>query len=271
MNMARMSKETEVFNDLEPYELTQQQKVYLKIKRGLDIVLGGLAVIVLSPIMGGLAVAVKLDSPGPILFKQKRIGKEKKIFEIWKFRTMRIDTPRDIPTHMLDNPECYITRTGRLMRKLSLDELPQLIQCVMGRMSLIGPRPALWNQDDLVNERDKYGANNITPGITGWAQINGRDELEISEKARLDGEYVKNLGFVMDIKCFLGTIGSVLCSDGVIEGGIGELQKENIVSNRENSRNTRLKNEIVVGIYVIVCSSIIGIGILTYIMKYKKK
>lgn len=211
-----------------PYKLTQKQKKYLKVKRAFDIVLTGGAGIVLSPLMLGLAVAIKLDSPGPVLFKQKRVGKDKKLFYIWKFRTMRTDTPKDMPTHMLKNPDAYITRTGRFMRKYSLDELPQFYQCVMGTLTLIGPRPALWNQYDLIKERDKYGANSITPGITGWAQINGRDELEIPVKAKLDGEYVKKLSFAMDVKCFFGTLLAIVKHDGVVEGGTGRLHKENI-------------------------------------------
>lgn len=209
------------------YQFTEKQKKYLPVKRALDIAIAGTASILLTPVMAGLAVAIKLDSPGPVLFKQKRVGKDKKLFEIWKFRTMRTDTPKDVPTHMLSDPEAYITKTGRFMRKYSLDELPQLYQCVLGQMSLIGPRPALWNQYDLIAERDKYGANALTPGLTGWAQINGRDELEIPVKARFDGEYLQKFGPLMDLKCFLGTIGSVLRSDGVVEGGTGSLHADN--------------------------------------------
>lgn len=208
------------------YELTNRQKRYLPVKRALDIVLAGTASIILSPVMGILAVAIKLDSPGPILFKQKRVGKDKKLFEIWKFRTMRTDTPQNMPTHLLSNPEQYITRTGNFMRKYSLDELPQLWQCVNGQLGLIGPRPALWNQYDLIEERDKYGANSIVPGITGWAQINGRDELEIDVKAKLDGEYVRRMSFAFDVKCFWGTVISVLKHDGVVEGGTGEMKRK---------------------------------------------
>jgi len=173
------------------------------------------------------AIMIKIDSPGPVLFKQKRVGKDKKLFEIWKFRTMRTDTPKDMPTHMLNNPEAFITKTGKIFRKLSIDELPQLYQCLLtNNLSLVGPRPALWNQDDLIAERDKYGANDVKPGITGWAQINGRDELEIPVKAKLDGEYVEKLGFAMDVRCFFGTFISVLKSDGVVEGGTGEMKKK---------------------------------------------
>ena len=168
-----------------------------------------------------LILAIKLDSPGPVLFKQTRVGIHKKHFEIYKFRTMRIDTPHDMPTHMLRNPEQYITRVGRFLRKTSLDEIPQLFNILVGDMAIVGPRPALWNQFDLIEERDKYGANDVRPGLTGWAQINGRDELEIEEKARLDGYYVENLSFGLDVKCFLGTVKSVLNREGVVEGGTG--------------------------------------------------
>lgn len=208
------------------YELTNKQKRYLPCKRALDTVLAGIASIILAPVMGILAVAIKLDSPGPVLFKQKRVGKDKKLFDIWKFRTMRTDTPKDMPTHLLNNPEQFITRTGCFMRKYSLDELPQLWQCVNGQLRLIGPRPALWNQYDLIEERDKYGANSIVPGITGWAQINGRDELEIDVKAKLDGEYVRRMSFAFDVKCFWGTVISVLKHDGVVEGGTGEMKRK---------------------------------------------
>ena len=196
------------------------------IKRLLAIVLSLCGMVCLSWLFLILAVAIKLDSPGPVFFKQKRVGIHKQHFNILKFRTMRIDTPHDMPTHMLKDPDQYITRVGHFLRKTSLDELPQIFNIFKGEMSIVGPRPALWNQDDLVAEREKYGANDVTPGLTGWAQINGRDELEIPDKARLDGEYVKHLGPWMDLKCFLGTIGSVLMHDGVVEGGTGELNKE---------------------------------------------
>lgn len=192
--------------------------IYLKIKRLIDLVLSILGLILLSPIFLVLIIAIKLDTPGPVLFKQKRIGIFKKHFNILKFRTMRIDTPKDTPTHLLDNPEQWITRTGKFLRKTSLDELPQIINIVKGEMSIIGPRPALWNQYDLIKERDKYNANDVPVGLTGWAQINGRDELEIDVKAKLDGEYVENIGLLFDIKCFLGTILSIIKSDGVVEG-----------------------------------------------------
>ena len=190
-------------------------------KRLLAIVLSLLGLICLGWLLILLCVAIKIDSPGPVLFKQKRVGKGKSHFYILKFRTMRIDTPRDMPTHLLSSPEQYITRVGKFLRKTSLDELPQLLNILKGDMAIIGPRPALWNQFDLIAERDKYGANDIRPGLTGWAQINGRDELEIDVKAKLDGEYVERLSFGFDVKCFLGTIAAVLRSDGVVEGGTG--------------------------------------------------
>jgi O-antigen biosynthesis protein WbqP len=192
--------------------------LYLKVKRLIDIVLSSLGIILLSPIFVILIIAIKLDSKGPILFKQKRIGINKTHFYILKFRTMKIDTPKDTPTHLLNDPEQFITKVGKFLRKTSLDELPQIINIFKGEMSIIGPRPALWNQFDLIEERDKFEANSIYPGLTGWAQINGRDELPIDIKAKLDGEYVKNIGFLMDTKCFFGTIISVLKSDGVVEG-----------------------------------------------------
>ena len=180
----------------------------------------------LSPVYLILAIAIKIDDPGPILFRQKRVGIHKSHFQIMKFRTMKMETPRDMPTHLLQNPEQYITRVGKILRKTSLDELPQIFQIFTGDMSIIGPRPALWNQFDLIAERDKYGANDVRPGLTGWAQINGRDELPIDVKARLDGEYVQNLSFLFDCKCFFGTIASVLKSDGVVEGGTGALERK---------------------------------------------
>lgn len=201
------------------------------LKRILDFLLSLTGLIVLSPVFLILCIWIKIDSKGPILFKQKRVGKDKAYFNILKFRTMSIDTPKDTPTHLLENPEQYITNAGKFMRKTSLDELPQIINILAGQMSVIGPRPALWNQYDLIEERDKYHANDIRPGLTGWAQINGRDELEIEVKARLDGEYVKRLSFLFDMKCFFGTITSVLRHDGVVEGGTGELQKKDV--NRE--------------------------------------
>lgn len=196
--------------------------MYKFIKRILDIILSLCGMIVLSPLFLVLIIAIKLDSRGPVLFKQKRIGLHKKHFFILKFRTMRIDTPKDTPTHLLENPEQWITKVGKFMRKTSLDELPQIWNIFVGDMSIIGPRPALWNQYDLIEERDKYGANDVLPGLTGWAQINGRDELPIKRKAELDGYYVKNMSFALDCRCFFGTILSVLKSDGVVEGGTGQ-------------------------------------------------
>src|SRR5699024_1481285 len=193
--------------------------MFEKMKRRIDFLLSLAGIIILSPIFIALIIAIKLDTRGPILFKQKRIGLHKKTFYILKFRTMRIDTPKDTPTHLLDNPDQYITKVGKFLRKTSLDELPQIFNILTGDMSIIGPRPALWNQYDLIAERDKYAANNILPGLTGWAQINGRDELPIEVKAKLDGEYVEKMGLLMDIRCFLGTFISVLKSDGVSEGG----------------------------------------------------
>lgn len=193
--------------------------MFEKMKRRIDFLLSLAGIIILSPVFIALIIAIKMDSRGPILFKQKRIGLHKKPFYILKFRTMRIDTPKDTPTHLLDNPDQYITKVGKFLRKTSLDELPQIFNILTGDMSIIGPRPALWNQYDLIAERDKYAANNILPGLTGWAQINGRDELPIEVKAKLDGEYIEKMGPMMDVKCFLGTFISVLKSDGVSEGG----------------------------------------------------
>lgn len=197
--------------------------MYRKIKRVLDTIISFVGLVILSPVFLILIIAIKVDSKGPILFKQKRVGIHKSHFLIYKFRTMRIDTPKDVPTHLLENPEQYITRVGKFLRKTSLDELPQIVNILKGDMAIVGPRPALWNQYDLIEERDKYGANDILPGLTGWAQINGRDELEIEEKARLDGEYVKKMGFFFDIKCMVKTFTSVLKHDGVVEGGTGTL------------------------------------------------
>ncbi|CEG29115.1 sugar transferase [Bacillus sp. B-jedd] len=195
--------------------------MYLKVKRLIDVVLSSLGLLILSPIFLVLIIGIKLDSQGPVFFKQKRVGIHKTHFNILKFRTMKVDTPKETPTHLLENPEQYITRMGKFLRKTSLDELPQIWNILIGEMSIIGPRPALWNQYDLIAERDKYGANDILPGLTGWAQINGRDELPIEVKSRLDGEYVARMSLLMDIKCFCGTIISVIKSDGVVEGGTG--------------------------------------------------
>lgn len=203
--------------------------MYQRIKRGMDFILALMGLIVLSPLFLVLIIAIKADSKGPILFKQKRVGIHKSHFMILKFRTMRTDTPKDMPTHLLQNPEQYITKVGKFLRKTSLDELPQIVNILKGDMSIVGPRPALWNQFDLIAERDRYGANDVCPGLTGWAQINGRDELEILVKAQLDGEYTHALnhgrGFTMDCKCFFGTFISVFRGDGVVEGGTGSMNK----------------------------------------------
>jgi len=200
-------------------------------KRLIDIVLSSLGIIVLIPVWIILAIAIKIDDPGPVFFRQKRIGRDskdgqKQYFQILKYRSMKMSTPHDVPTHLLKNPEQYITRVGAFLRKTSLDELPQIFNIFIGQMSIIGPRPALWNQDDLYEERAKYGANAVIPGLTGWAQINGRDALELEDKARYDGEYGQRMSLAFDLKCFWGTVASVLKHDGVIEGGTGELYKK---------------------------------------------
>lgn len=219
------------------------------IKRLIDLVLSSIAIIVLAIPMLIIAVAIKIDDPGPVLFKQLRVGKKKNgeitYFKIWKFRSMKMSTPHDTPTHLLENPEQYITRVGRFIRKTSLDELPQIYQVFSSKLSVVGPRPALWSQEDLIAEREKYGANDTKPGITGWAQINGRDELEIDVKARFDGEYAAALnagkfkGFAMDVRCFFGTIVKVLKSDGVVEGGTGEMKKREETDKQETQEVTK--------------------------------
>ncbi|MGX7037944.1 sugar transferase [Enterococcus hirae] len=196
------------------------------LKRGIDFLLSLVGIIVLSPIFLILCLAIKIDSKGPVIFKQKRVGKNKSHFYIYKFRTMKVDTPKETPTHLLSNPDFFITRVGKFLRKTSLDELPQLFNILKGDMAVIGPRPALWNQYDLIEERDKYHSNDVRPGLTGLAQISGRDELEIEYKARLDGQYTSNITPLMDLKCFFGTIISVFKSDGVVEGGTGSVKKE---------------------------------------------
>ena len=202
------------------------------IKRAIDVILSFAGILVLSPVFLGLAIAIYIDDLGPILFSQKRVGLNKTFFKLYKFRSMKMSTPHDMPTHMLEDPDQYITRVGKILRKYSLDELPQFYNILVGDISIVGPRPALWNQADLVAERDKYGANDVMPGLTGWAQINGRDELEIPVKAAFDGEYVEKIrknsvsGMIMDARCFFGTFLSVLKSDGVVEGGTGELNKK---------------------------------------------
>lgn len=214
-------------------ETNNQRTFYDKyIKRGMDMVLSFGGMVVLSPIYAVAAVAIKKDDPGPVLFEQKRVGMDKGYFKLYKFRSMKLNTPKNVPTHMLDNPDQYLLKSGKLFRKLSIDELPQLWNIFIGNMSVIGPRPALWNQDYLTAERDKYGANDIKPGLTGLAQISGRDELEIPDKAKLDGVYARELkksswaGFKMDVKMFFGSVFAVLKSKGVVEGGTGQLAKE---------------------------------------------
>lgn len=206
--------------------------VYLIIKRIIDFICSLLACICFSPFLLVLAIIIKAETPGPVFFKQKRVGIHKSFFNILKFRTMRTDTPKDCPKHLLSNPDQYITKIGKFLRKTSLDEIPQIFNILSGKMSIIGPRPALWNQDDLVAERDKYGANDVKPGLTGWAQINGRDELPIDVKAKLDGEYAQNISFLFDCKCFFGTFSSVAKHKGVVEGGTGELEKEKETVNK---------------------------------------
>ena len=206
------------------------------VKRTLDLIFSGVAAILLTLPMLIVAIAIKIDDRGPALFKQRRVGQKKNgeltYFMMWKFRSMKMCTPHDVPTHLLEDPEQYITRVGKFIRKTSMDELPQIYQVFAGKLSIVGPRPALWSQDDLVAEREKYGANEMKPGITGWAQINGRDELEIPVKAKFDGEYTEAInagkfkGFAMDMKCFFGTVSSVLKSDGVVEGGTGAMKRE---------------------------------------------
>ncbi|MDB1687691.1 sugar transferase [Enterococcus casseliflavus] len=196
------------------------------LKRGIDFFMSLVGIIILSPVFLILCVAIKLDSKGPIIFQQKRVGKNKSHFYIYKFRTMKVDTPKEMPTHLLENPDFFITKVGKFLRKTSLDELPQLFNILKGDMAVIGPRPALWNQYDLIDERDKYQANAIRPGLTGLAQISGRDELEIPHKAKLDGYYTENITPAMDIKCFFGTLTSVFKSAGVVEGGTGTIKKE---------------------------------------------
>lgn len=212
-------------NELIRIKLKMEMKMYPICKRILAIVISGSAIVILSPILLLIALAIKLDSRGPVLFKQKRVGKNKKHFMIYKFRSMYVDAPSDMPTHLLKDPTAMITKVGAFLRKTSLDELPQLFNIFKGEMAIVGPRPALWNQYDLIEERDKYRANDIRPGLTGWAQINGRDELEIDEKSKLDGYYVENMGLLLDIKCFFGTFISVVKSEGVVEGGTGQKGK----------------------------------------------
>lgn len=211
--------------------------IYRGIKRTTDFILSLIALIILSPLFLIIAVMIKKDSKGPVFFKQKRIGKNKKEFYILKFRSMRCDTPENMPTHLFKNSEAYITKSGKFLRSTSLDELPQLINILKGEMAIIGPRPALWNQFDLIEKRDKYKANDITPGLTGWAQINGRDQVNIEDKAFYDGEYVKNYGIIMDISVFFKTIGFVLNRKGIVEGELeAAAAKQEEVTEVQNSR-----------------------------------
>lgn len=208
-------------------EANHKAGIYEKVfKRIIDIILSFFGLVLLSPVLLFLCIWIVIDDPGPVLFTQKRIGKNKQYFKLHKFRSMKMSTPHDKPTHMLENPEQYITKSGKFIRAHSLDELPQIWDIFVGNMSVIGPRPGLWNQDLLTAERDKYGANDIKPGLTGWAQINGRDELEIPDKAKLDGYYSEHLSFGMDIKCFFGSLGVFKGDDSVVEGGTGELKKQ---------------------------------------------
>ena len=200
--------------------------IYSVIKKILGFVLSLLALVIFSPVFLILIAAIKIDSKGPVFFKQNRVGKNRKIFKILKFRTMYIDTPKDTATHLLENPDKYITKVGRFLRKTSLDELPQLINILKCDMAIIGPRPALWNQYDLIEEREKYNVHRVRPGLTGWAQINGRDELEIPVKVKYDAEYLERMSFLFDVKCFFGTVTSVLKGKGVVEGGTSELKKK---------------------------------------------
>lgn len=195
------------------------------LKRALDFLLSLCGLLVLWPLFLVIAIAIKIDDPGPVFFSQKRVGLHKRYFQLYKFRSMKVSTP-DVPTHLLEHPEQYISRVGGFLRKYSMDELPQIINILLGQMAIIGPRPALWSQEDLIAERDKYGANDVRPGLTGWAQINGRDELTIEEKSAYDGEYVKHLSFAFDCKCFFGTIGKVLRHEGVVEGAQDEKEEK---------------------------------------------
>ena len=211
---------------------------YLKLKKATDKILSGAGLVILSPVFAGIAIAIKAEDglTAPVFFKQKRVGIHKNYFMLYKFRSMRTDTPHDTPTHLLTDPEQYLTRVGKWLRKTSLDELPQLLNIFHGDMAVVGPRPALWNQYDLLKERDRYGANDVCPGLTGWAQIHGRDELEIKEKARLDGYYVRHLNLFMDMRCILGTVKSVLKSEGVVEGGTGAMAGQKYNKKKRTNR-----------------------------------
>lgn len=221
-----MSELKNNISDLPEKKPSGNSGIYVSFfKRLLDFLVSLFALLLLWPVFIIVAIAIKIDDPGPVFFKQKRIGIHKTYFQLYKFRTMKISTP-DLPTHMLENPQQYISKVGNFLRKSSLDELPQLLNILKGDMSIVGPRPALWSQDDLIAERDKYGANDVLPGLTGWAQINGRDELELDVKARFDGEYVEKLSFLFDVRCFFGTFLAVLRQEGVVEGGTGAMSEE---------------------------------------------
>jgi len=232
--------------------------MYLIVKRTIDFIFSLISLVILSPVFLILVISIKMDSRGPILFKQKRVGIHKTHFEILKFRTMLIDTPKDAPTHLLANPEQYITRVGKFLRKTSLDELPQLVNILTGEMALIGPRPPLWNQYDLIAERDKYGANDILPGLTGWAQINGRDTVSIEDKAWFDGEYVRKIGLRMDINVFIQTIILVLNKSGVVEGRNGAIGDEEVAKNVRRKQLNIKENATKVGAFIIGLTTLGG-------------
>ena len=246
------------------------------IKRGGDTILSAFALILLSPVFLFLSIAIFLDDPGPIFFTQKRLGKNKRYFPLHKFRSMKMCTPHDTPTHMLENPEQYITRVGKFLRAHSLDELPQIWDIFVGNMSIIGPRPGLWNQDLLTAERDKYNANDIQPGLSGWAQINGRDSIEIPDKAKLDGEYVEKIGFLMDLRCFFGTIFSVLRKDGVVEGGTGQLKQAGHVDKDKDMSELRSglkvkQDKQAIRILITGAHSYVGEQVEQYLEEYNQK
>lgn len=248
----------------------------LKVKRTIDLLLSFFALIFLSPLFLALSLAIVIDDPGPVFFTQKRVGKNKQYFQLHKFRSMKMSTPHDMPTHMLKNPEQYITRVGKFIRAHSLDELPQIWDIFVGNMSFIGPRPGLWNQDCLIAERDKYHANDVMPGLSGLAQISGRDELEITEKAKIDGEYVEKIGFLMDLRCFFGTIFSVLRKDGVVEGGTGQSKQEGHVGKEEETSEEKYglnvkQDKKAIRILIIGEHSYVGEQVEQYLEEYNKK
>lgn len=216
------------------YKLSEKQERYVRVKSCIDRTAGVLGLIVFSPVFLGISAAIKIEEgiTAPVIFKQKRVGKNQELFDLYKFRSMKVSTPKNIPTHLLNNPDQYLTCVGKQLRRFSLDELPQFINIIKGEMAISGPRPALWNQYDLIEEREAYGVHQIKPGLTGWAQIHGRDELEIPEKAKQDAYYLRYMGPWIDIKCFLETIGAVFRSDGVVEGGTGEIKRRRNRKNR---------------------------------------